>query len=799
MQKVFPSGWVRERIPVTWYKTFFSKDSTLAEYYGDVGKNFVKMYENAYQKAGEEVRQFVAGMVDNGLVAPPLIAKRAFKGVKFLAGDKILMGTYDDVLRGIGKYSDPVVQRAAIDADPALKYIDYMRQYYAGQIQSGIDGVGTDLLNIRTYLPKHTPVVTLKSKTVVALAKAKTAFDREAIYALNDPMVNDMVEKSIKTGAFKNAEEAFKTYYDYTELVVGGRRIDLNDNAFLQHMVKTGQAQTIDEARGKIIRDLQYRESSLTPRAASLDFKREVSLPWYDPNPARVMSAYALDASSRLALAKTFGKNDEVIREMIGKISTDPTRSLGKGIEDAKIFDAVVREIMGQAPTNRSAEEWSAWFRTLQVPKLAFAQVLNIGQVMNYLLPTSFQSVTYGIGQLFRDEGIRNAIKRGVVMNSMMNDMLKYTGGGTQFANKVLQYSGFAASETINRAAGSGVAEHWSKWLFRDLLKIKGLSVSEKQQQTVARMLTDKREMDKLVTARMAQIQSTVAEVGKKIEFKADLREIAIEQIAKEFPQGLEYDKFLAANRKTVAELPNIGTTKGRIVPRGESVGQTWEELNLRELGIDVDEAVSRGYLDESDLAIAAQNLVKETQFLNRSIDLSTFMTSPLGKVMVQFKNFAYLQVRFLTRQFKRDLSTGNYKHAMRNLLILGTVFPMTGEVLADVRSLITQEKRPTPGFDRYMSNLANTGVYGLFFDFVNSSIQGKAVEAVAGITVVDASRYLQALLSLPINPETNGTRLLKYGLRQTGVGRPFVNLMFPPQTEGKTFFQELQDWSGDQ
>lgn len=793
-QKILPPGWIEKKVPISWYKNIFSGDSTLNEYFGDIGRGFVSRYNEASAAANNEMKEFVAGMIEKGLVKPPVIAGRAFKNVAYVGDDVAKMSFYNKVLRGLGEFKDRAVQQAAINSDETLQYLDYTRKWYAAR---ALDTGGTaELLDINTYLPKYTPVVELKPQARAALAKAVDKFEREAVYASNNPIVAEMIEDSINRGSFRTAEEAYKTYYDYVDLVQGGSRIDLNKNKFLQHMVETGQAATIDEARGKIIRDLKFRESTLTPRASSLDFTRDVSLPWYDPNPARVMPAYALDASSRMALAQQFGKNDEVIREMIGKISSDANVSPAKAVDNAKDFEQLVRHIMGQMPKNRDAEKWSAWFRGLQTVKLAFAQTLNLGQSLNFILPTDLEALGYGLSQVFKQDGLRSAVKRGVLMNSMMNDLLSYSGGGSKFAEHVLNYSGFTASEMINRAVGSGVAESFYGRVFKTLLKERGIKISPEQEQVVRKMMADREEFNKRLGQRIGDIQNTSNEVGKVIEFAPDIRELALEQVKGEFPTGQAYDDFIATGKKALADA---GAAAGRTVAKGVSKGKSYAELILNEAGIDVDEALARGFLTEDDFGIAAQKLVGATQFLNRNIDLPVFAASPLGKVLFQFKNFAYMQARFLKRQFMTDLERGDYAKAMRNIVILGTVFPMTGEVLADVRSLVTGEKRPTPILDRYISNMANAGAYGLFYDFFNQAVRGDVVDFVAGPTLGDAGKWLQGITNVASgNFESGGSQLLRQGLKQTGVGRPISNIIFPSTMPGRTFAEDLREWSGD-
>lgn len=80
-----------------------------------------------------------------------------------------------------------------------------------------------------------------------------------------------------------------------------------------------------------------------------------------------------------------------------------------------------------------------------------------------------------------------------------------------------------------------------------------------------------------------------------------DPSEIAKERVAKEFPEGLEYDKFLAKRR----------------VELGDKLGEALkskEAENLRKLGLNSEEIILRGFMTEEEKAMAAQNFVENTK-----------------------------------------------------------------------------------------------------------------------------------------------------------------------------------------
>jgi hypothetical protein len=307
----------------------------------------VNMWRGASKEATKDLGRIQLQLIDHGLMEPPAGLSKAFKGVEFVGDDVERMLQYNQVLRGKGVYADPVARTAAIEADPKLQFLDGLRKHYGATAQR--EGVVDSLLDLDTYLPKHTPVVELSGSSRKALAGATTQAEREAVFAANDPMVKEMIDNSVMyEKAFKTADEAYTTYYDYADIVNGGSHTPMGDNKMLQKMVRDGEAKTIEEARGKIIADLAFRKKSLTPMAGSLDFKRKVNLPWYDPNPSRVMPQYTFDASMRIEMAKKFGANDEVIHEMLGKVREDLSRG-GDAKRSAQTFEDFVRVVTDTA------------------------------------------------------------------------------------------------------------------------------------------------------------------------------------------------------------------------------------------------------------------------------------------------------------------------------------------------------------------------------------------------------------------------------------------------------------------
>lgn len=956
---------VSEHIPAKWYSTVFSVDSTLKKYYGDIGENFVSMFKGASKEATKDLGTVQMGLIDNGLIKPPTGFGKVANGVEFVGDNADLMTQYNRVLRGMGAYADPVVRTAAIEADSRLQFLDGLRKTYGATAQR--EGIVDSLLNLDTYLPKHTPVVEGTNKMRTSLEGATTQAERESIYAANDPMVKEMVENSVfHEKAFPTLEDAYKAYYDYADIVSGGSHTPIGDNKFLQKMVADGEAKTLEEAKGKVIEDLKFRKKSLTPQAGSLDFKRKVNLPWYDPNPSRVMPQYAFDASMRISMAQKFGANDEVLHQMLGSIKDDLTRGV-KADEAAKTFEKFVRTVTGQIERTPGEEKASAFVRSLQVPKLAFAQIINLGQSLNTLLSSDFGSTMKGLTTAFKEQSMRDTIERGVLTNSFIRQVFDYNSGGTQLAEKLLKYSGFTYTEMFNRAVGSVAADTWGGKNLQKLFKDYGISeLSEGEQKSVSKMIADKAAMQKeslmegvkvqgemfdkfrqmfpdeefTATAgnlgaarkRLDTLESSIGEktaklqkakailekellaksepltaketedlrvtidalrgeisasegihIGEKnptpaVEYTPEQKKAALDGVvalkrakledvitrleskfdesraigdtrdvitmhseASKTPESLDnfvtrvhgeignidsaiislqneladkqsvleaaIDSYKISDERALKNNPNGVAYDAHLAGKKTATSDALSRIQkeqpreywaLKELGVPIDDVIARGFMTPEEKAIAAQTFVEKTQFLGHPIDLPYFSSSPTGKVLFQFKTFAYQQARFITNEMKNQIERKDYSRFARNLFILSTVFPMTGEVLADVRSLVTQEKRPTQALDRYISDIFSAGTYGMFYDFYKSAESGKTADFFAGATIGDAIRYLEDIPKTINNPSSGLKDFTKNILRQTGVGRPAVNVLFPPTGAGKSTLESMRSWSAD-
>ncbi len=210
----------------------------------------------------------------------------------------------------------------------------------------------------------------------------------------------------------------------------------------------------------------------------------------------------------------------------------------------------------------------------------------------------------------------------------------------------------------------------------------------------------------------------------------------------------------------------------------------------MQEMGLDPEKALQRPFTEE-ELLTAGQNKAFQTQFRSSELDMPWFTQSPMGRLGFQFRNFAFNQARFLKNRLGGQLADGEYGKLYRDLAILGTAFPMTGEVVADLRSAVTGTSRPSDPLQRYWENFTSVGGMGIFADMIRSARWGD----VSGFIIGPSARWGEAVSSV-VQAATGdkwSNRDWQTALSLPGVTRPIAERAFPTDSPGRnTFLQEL-------
>lgn len=135
-------------------------------------------------------------------------------------------------------------------------------------------------------------------------------------------------------------------------------------------------------------------------------------------------------------------------------------------------------------------------------------------------------------------------------------------------------------------------------------------------------------------------------------------------------------------------------------------------------------ESIANGELNMAALKEVSQRLTAETQFRGTAYDLNPNWTTPVGRVLTQFKSFAYNQSRFVYENVLKEARRGNFAPLIR-IAVAGGI---SGEILKDLKDLIRnkpQRELPTDTKEllfRAAENVTVLGMGGLYVDMLQSA-----------------------------------------------------------------------------
>lgn len=504
-------------------------------------------------------------------------------------------------VRGIPKYSDVVELNRALSAGEISK-LEYKQQWNILKKKGSTTVKDVPFTPRENYYPQDVISVETLNK--------------------DSNLKREVLEQAVRLKRVESIDEANKLFNAWSEIEAKQGRAGTK-NYFINWLIRDGQAKNKDEATGIIYR---FFKKARQPRSGKLEYAREMDFPFFDTDPQRVVTKYILDSTERLETIKLFGQSGQQLSQFIGNVK----RTMGD--DAAKRATQIIETI-----TTPKIGKTTSTLRALQVPKLAFSQIINLGQNLNTLLASDLPSFAKGLSSVFTKIGRQQALRTGAPIESIIRQATQYGGGAEQkWASLFLKYNGFQLTEKFNRMVAANTGREYAKRTFRDLLK--------------------------------------------------------------------------NPNNK---RLQNV----------------------LTELGVDIKSALNKGTLTEQQLLLAGKKLSDITQFRYKPQDFPTFVNTDFGKLAFQFKTYAYNQTVFLKNQLKREALSGEPGRAFRTLITLGTIFPLGGEVLRDIRSLITQEKRPTKFLDRYVSDLMTVGGLGILSDVYTSAKYGLLAETLLGPT----------------------------------------------------------------
>lgn len=218
----------------------------------------------------------------------------------------------------------------------------------------------------------------------------------------------------------------------------------------------------------------------------------------------------------------------------------------------------------------------------------------------------------------------------------------------------------------------------------------------------------------------------------------------------------------------------------------------------LTRLGIDPEDVIRKGGLDLEDLKSAAQQVSNDSQFRSRVTDLPLWWSSPEGKVVTQFKNFAFNQATLIKNEMITN-ARNNPRRFADSAAKLMTVYPAFGFVFGEgrqeIREFVGQEifgrniefEDPdnqwvkdtfaTVGmnmsneqaniFARVVDDATMAGAFGLFLDAANAAQYGE--QGVQNLFFGPSVEYLFSGAQLVLNQ--NAKDAVQTLERRSGIG----------------------------
>lgn len=472
-------------------------------------------------------------------------------------------------------------------------------------------------------------------------------------------VVKETLQAAVKRGEYKNIGEAKTDWIGFKAFIEGKGR----DKRFLKELVKKGKAENVEQARELVS---NFMNKNKTRRFGSLEFSRELDLPFWDPNPKRVIPKFIKGANNRLEEIRLLGQNNEIAKKLISDIGESgldqsTARDIFKawsGTEDVKDAFGFIGPKASQALRNFQV-----------VSKLGLAPVANASQSTLTAIKTGVGNTAKAIGQSFTKGGQEFANRTGAVLDSSLEQLMRESAGSGGVGSKFLKAIGFTATEKFNRVVAANAGKNYVKQMANKLLK----------------------------------------------------------------------------------------NPSDRLARRA-----------LSELRINPETVIKNGGLLFDDLLKAGSGIVRKTQFKSGVLDLPLFFNSPEGKILTQFKTFAFNHTKFIKEAILEETARGNFEPMIRAIALM----PVVGEGVGDVRAVLTGRKRDKKGLERIAENMANVGGLGILTDIWNSARYKNLAGFFTGPTFSTLSEFGQGAVQAA---EGNADPLVKSTLRQVPVAGPLL------------------------
>jgi hypothetical protein len=176
---------------------------------------------------------------------------------------------------------------------------------------------------------------------------------------------------------------------------------------------------------------------------------------------------------------------------------------------------------------------------------------------------------------------------------------------------------------------------------------------------------------------------------------------------------------------------------------RGNNLGLA--RRRMRDLGLDLGAIARRGHMTEAELQTAVLKGARVTQFIPGPTRLPTWWQTPTGRVLFQFKSFAFNQAKFIRDSVVQEAAHGNVKP----LLYFLSIYPLAGEMVNDTLAVIKDRDRDSNGAWRFVENYSAVGGFGLAWNAAMALRFGRGVDFLLGPTVSDMMSLAETLANV--------------------------------------------------
>lgn len=604
-------------------------------------------------------------------------------------------------------------------------------------------------------------------KAVNAMNKALKALDEKEASTLAD------VIEGIQSPASKAQAEAARVWRELAKDVANtarslGLKVKDADGSVREFMEATNFfPRYVDDETFEMLEKSgtlpDFLKRKATRRYGHLEFGRMPDLDEveYKRTPD-VLLDYLESAYKRLSDAAHFGQDDAKLYELADK--------LPNGENVTGILDRILqREVFP-----KDAVDLSKSIRSFQtVTKLDPASsIVNLGQNISTAIYTNpkvtVQAALRVLNKKTKGLATELALESGEIMEGVMKDYYSSIAGAAKdgFTSKYLKKIGFAGSELFNKTVATNAGIIHAENLFKKLVRNEDL-----YSQRLSKSAYD------VFNEEFINIQKSL-----------DIEDNLIKSLPKNITVNEAISKFKSIMVSDVGEEGafNVVQKLKELGYRPSSKKSSAVREALTELGLDPDKLLKYGLTHEDKLR-AGKRVSEVTQFSGTGIkDLPYFWSSPHGKVVTQFKQFAFKQAGFIRDQITRSVKEakkGNFRVLANTLATAGIGGNMLGEIINDIKSTFRGNSREDEeGLERYLNNVFAVVSLGLFSD-VGTLITGQygpesKYSTLGGPTVSDIGEGIRDVQSIYNKGDFEPT--LRSGLKRIpAIGRPVESYLF--------------------